>query len=95
MVFLTSDHEEAKGQYKEDDWLLYFLGSNEAGQKPHGNRLEYNVKIIITILYSILCSTRDYKAIDVLARSLGSNIPSQRRRYLNQTAIGIVKDFSK
>ena len=35
--------------------------------------LEYNVKIIITILSSILCSTQNNNAIDILALSLGGN----------------------
>ena len=92
-VFLTSDHDEMKRHHKEDDWLLYFLGCNEAGKKH--KKLEYNVRIIVTILYSILCSTRDYIAIDVLARSLGAKAKKieNRRRFLNRIAHETIKEY--
>jgi hypothetical protein len=55
------------------------------------------VRIITTILYSIICTTCDKNTIDILALSLGANAtkPDRRRRYLNGIAIGIIKDFSE
>jgi hypothetical protein len=84
-VFLMSDYKFKK-KYNGDDWLLYFLGSKEAGEKQ--KKLEFNVRIITTILYSIICTTCDKNAIDKLAHSLGANAskPDRRRRYLNATA---------
>jgi hypothetical protein len=93
IVFLTSDNE-VKHQYNKDGWLLYLIGSKEAGKKRK-SKLEYNVRIIATILYSILCNTCDPAAIDVLARSLGASTtqPKHRRRYLNLLAHQTIQEY--
>jgi hypothetical protein len=93
-VFLMSDHE-LKKKYNGDDWLLYFLGSKEAGKKQ--KKLEYNVRIITTILYSIICTTCDKNTIDILALSLGANAtkPDRRRRYLNAIAHRTIKEYDE
>ena len=70
--FLTTSHYVNR-QYNRGDWLLYFLCSNEVGKVYTPNKLEYNVECIITILYSIICMTRDKGAIDALAFSLGAD----------------------
>ena len=70
--FLTADHD-IKRQYNKHDWLLYFLGSNKAGKVCARNKLEYNVKCMITILYNIVFITRDKDAIEALAFSLGAD----------------------
>ena len=70
--FLTTSHYVNR-QYNGGDWLLHFLCSNDVGKVyTLRNKLEYNVECIITILYSIVCMTRDKGAIDILAFSLGA-----------------------
>ena len=86
-VFLTTDHD-VKRQYDGHDWLLNFLGSNKAGKVYTRNKLEYNVKCMITILYSIVIITLGKDAIEVLAFSLGADKGKisdeyQRKRYVD------------
>ena len=65
---------------------MYFLGSDKAGNTNKGNKLENNVKYVVTMLYSIIFITRDADAINNLAVSLGANAKEhkdQRKRYLD------------
>ena len=55
-IFLTADHE-VKQQHNKGDWLLYLLGSDQAGNTYIGNKLENNIKYIATMLYSIIFIT--------------------------------------
>ena len=87
-IFPTADHE-VKRQYDKGDWLLYFLGSDEAGNTNICNKLEYNVKCIATMLYSIIFIAQDDDAIKILAGSLGSDAKAsqyQQKRYLDDIA---------
>ena len=86
-IFLTIDYD-VKRQYNGHDWLLNFLGSNKAGKVYTRNKLEYNIKYMITILYSIFFITLDKDAIEVLAFSLGAEEGKisdeyQRKRYFD------------
>ena len=71
-IFLTTDHDVNR-QYNGHDWLLNFLGSNKTGKVYTRNKLENNVKCMITILYRIVFITRDKDAIESLAFSLGAD----------------------
>ena len=86
-VFLTTDYD-VKRQYDGRDWLLHFLGSNKAGKVHTRNKLEYNVKCMITILHSIVYITRDKDALEALAFSVGADEGKisdeyQRKKYLD------------
>jgi hypothetical protein len=84
VVFLKADNE-VKKLYK-DDWLLYFLGRKV---------LDNNDKVIVTILYSIVCSTRDNDAVDILVLSLGAKAKQAkyRRHFLDQIAHKTTKEY--
>ena len=84
-MFLTADHE-IKRQYGKGEWLLYFLGSYQAGNTYKGNKLENNIKYIATMLYSIISITQDADAINILAGILGANAKASkgnRKKYLD------------
>ena len=86
-IFLTTDHDVNR-QYNGHDWLLNFLGSNKTGKVYTRNKLENNVKCMITILYRIVFITRDKDAIESLAFSLGADEGKisdeyQRKRYFD------------
>ena len=91
--FLTTSHE-VKRQFN-NGWLLNLLGSKGAGKKREGIVLESNVKCIATILYSIVCITRNKDAIDLLALSLGAEGGSynRRKRYLDNIAQDTVHQY--
>ena len=92
-AFLTSNNE-VKSQFN-NGWLLYLLGSEGAGKKYKGITLEYNVKCIATMLYSIIFITRNKDAIDLLALSLGAEGGSddRRKRYLDDIAQNTVQQY--
>ena len=91
--FLTTNHE-VKRQFN-NGWLLNLLGSEGAGKKYKGIVLESNVKYIATILYSIVCITRNKDAIELLALSLGAEGGSynRRKRYLDNIAQDTVHQY--
>jgi hypothetical protein len=90
--FLSKDIEQYN---KEDGWLLHLLGSVEANRKYRQTKLELNVKMIATILYSIMCTTYDANDVDIIACSLGANAKKegQRRRYLNDIAQDTIQEY--
>ena len=93
IVFFNCNHKE-KLQYKGDDWFLYLIGSKDVGKKRKG-KLGYNVRMIATILYSIVCSTRDNNAVDKVACCFGisGKEHKERRRNLNRIAQQTIQEY--
>jgi hypothetical protein len=93
IAFLNFNHK-VKLQYNGDDWFLHIIGSKDAGKKRK-DKLEYNVRIIATILYSIVCNTRDNDAIDKLACCFGiaGKEHKERRRNLNRIAQRTIQEY--
>ena len=91
MNTFISNHE-VRNKYKED-WLLYFLGSKYAGKDR--KRLEYNVRIIATILYSYVFSKKYDDAILILAKGFGSTSTCKKQHscYLNLIAQRTIVEY--
>jgi hypothetical protein len=93
IAFLNFNHK-VNLQYSGDDWFLHLIGSKGAGKKRK-EKLVYNVRIIATILYSIVCNTRDNDAVDKLACCFGiaGHEKKHRRSNLNKIAQGTIQEY--